>query len=70
MANVWETFRLQCHKMAQNLIVCCLEDADESISITYLSDGKSCLSPGSKKSLLLHLYVPPVVTFRNSVFWL
>jgi hypothetical protein len=56
--------------MAQNLIVCSLEDADESIPITYLPDGKSCLSPGSKKILLWHLYVPPAVAFRISVFWL
>jgi hypothetical protein len=70
MANVWETFCLQCHKTAQSLIVCPLEDADESIPITYLPDGKSCLLPGSKKSLLWHVYVPPVVAFRIFVFWL
>jgi hypothetical protein len=70
MANVWETYCLQCHKMAENLIVCSLEVADESIPITYLPDGKSFLSPCSKKRLLWHLYVPPAVAFRISVFWL
>ena len=48
-------FCLQCHKMALNMTVCCLEDAHESIPISYLSGGKRCLSPGSKKCLLLHL---------------
>jgi hypothetical protein len=56
--------------MAKKFIVCSLEDADESIPITYLADGKSCLSHGSKKSLLWHLYLPPAVAFRISVFWL
>jgi hypothetical protein len=55
--------------MAQNLIVCSLEGTDEYMPITCLPDGKR-LSPGSKKSLLWHLYVPPAVTYINFVFWL